>query len=165
MSLRCHVRGRECHSSLAPQGVNAVEYAAEVITYLRGMARRVATEGPFDENFDVAHTTVHTGTVHGGTALNIVPKDCHFDFEFRYVPGVKPEALLAEVRGFAETKLLPQMQAVDPSAGFSWEPLSSFPGLDTPVDSDVVDFVKSLTGANSVSKVAFGTEAGLFQET
>jgi acetylornithine deacetylase len=165
MSLRCHVRGRECHSSLAPQGVNAVEYAAEVITYLRGMARRVATEGPFDENFDVAHTTVHTGTVHGGTALNIVPKDCHFDFEFRYVPGVKPEALLAEVRGFAETKLLPQMQAVDPSAGFSWEPLSSFPGLDTPVDSDIVDFVKSLTGANSVSKVAFGTEAGLFQET
>jgi acetylornithine deacetylase len=165
MSLRCHVRGRECHSSLAPQGVNAVEYAAEVITYLRGMARRVATEGPFDENFDVAHTTVHTGTVHGGTALNIVPKDCHFDFEFRYVPGVKPEALLAEARGFAETKLLPQMQAVDPSAGFSWEPLSSFPGLDTPVDSDIVDFVKSLTGANSVSKVAFGTEAGLFQET
>jgi acetylornithine deacetylase len=165
MSLRGRVRGRECHSSLAPQGVNAVEYAAEVITYLRGMAQRMATEGPFDENFDVTHTTVHTGTVHGGTALNIVPKDCHFDFEFRYVPGVKPEALLAEVRGFAETKLLPQMQAVDPSAGFSWEPLSSFPGLDTPVDSDVVDFVKSLTGANSVSKVAFGTEAGLFQET
>lgn len=165
MSLRCHVRGRECHSSLAPQGVNAVEYAAEVIAYMRGMARRAAADGPFDENFDVAHTTVHTGTVHGGTALNIVPKDCSFDFEFRYVPGVAPESLLAEVQGFAETKLLPQMQAIDPSAGFSWEPLSSFPGLDTPVDSDIVEFVKSLTGANSVSKVAFGTEAGLFQQT
>ncbi len=165
MSLRCHVRGRECHSSLAPQGVNAVEYAAEVIAYMRGMARRAAADGPFDEDFDVAHTTVHTGTVHGGTALNIVPKDCSFDFEFRYVPGVEPEALLAEVQGFAEAKLLPQMQAVDPAAGFSWEPLSSFPGLDTPVGSEIVDFVKSLTGANSVSKVAFGTEAGLFQQT
>jgi acetylornithine deacetylase len=164
MSLRCHVRGKECHSSLAPQGVNAVEYAAEVIAYLRGMARRVAAEGPFDENFDVAHSTVHTGTVHGGTALNIVPKDCNFAFEFRYVPGVKPEALLAEVQAFAEQKLLPGMQAIDPAAGFSWEPLSSFPGLDTPVDSEIVAFVKSLTGANSVSKVAFGTEAGLFQE-
>ena len=87
MSLRCRVRGRECHSSLAPQGVNAVEYAAEVIAYMRGMARRIAAEGPFDEDFDVAHSTVHTGTVHGGTALNIVPKDCDFDFEFRYVPG------------------------------------------------------------------------------
>jgi acetylornithine deacetylase len=164
MSLRCHVRGKECHSSLAPQGVNAVEYAAEVIAHLKGMARRVAKDGPFDDNFDVAHSTVHTGTVHGGTALNIVPKDCSFDFEFRYVPGVKPEALLAEVQTFAEEKLLSGMRSIDPNAGFSWEPLSSFPGLDTPVDSEIVAFVKSLTGANSVSKVAFGTEAGLFQE-
>ena len=165
MSMRCHVRGKECHSSLAPQGVNAVEYAAEVITRLRAMARHVTKHGPFDEHFDVTHSTIHTGTVHGGTALNIVPKDCHFDFEFRYVPGVDPEALMAEVRSFAEDELLPTMHAVDPATGFSWEPLSSFPGLDTPVDSEVVAFVKSLTGANSVSKVAFGTEAGLFQET
>ncbi len=165
MSLRCHVRGKECHSSLAPQGVNAVEYAAELISHLRAMARRVASEGPFDDNFDVAHSTIHTGTVHGGTALNIVPKDCHFDFEFRYVPGVDPEALLAEIQAFARDELLPGMQAIDPQSGFSWEPLSSFPGLDTPVDSEIVAFVKSLTGANSVSKVAFGTEAGLFQET
>jgi acetylornithine deacetylase len=165
MSLRCHVRGRECHSSLAPQGVNAVEYAAEVIAHLRGMARRMAADGPFDEDFDVAHSTIHTGTVRGGTALNIVPKDCSFDFEFRSIPGVDPGKLLAEVQGFADRELLPQMQAVDPSAGFSWEPLSSFPGLDTPVDSEIVAFVKSLTGANSVSKVAFGTEAGLFQQT
>ena len=165
MSLRCHVRGRECHSSLAPQGVNAIEYAAEVIAHLRGMARRMAADGPFDEDFDVAHSTIHTGTVRGGTALNIVPKDCSFDFEFRSIPGVDPGKLLAEVQGFADKELLPQMQAVDPSAGFSWEPLSSFPGLDTPVDSEVVAFVKSLTGANSVSKVAFGTEAGLFQQT
>ena len=165
MSMRCHVRGKECHSSLAPQGVNAVEYAAEIITHLRAMARHVAKHGPFDEHFDVTHSTIHTGTVHGGTALNIVPKDCHFDFEFRYVPGVDPEALMADVRSFAEDELLPGMQAVDPESGFSWEPLSSFPGLDTPLDSEVVEFVKSLTGANSVSKVAFGTEAGLFQET
>jgi len=164
-SLRCRVRGRECHSSLAPQGVNAVEYAAEVIAYLRGMARRITAEGPFDEDFDVAHSTVHTGVVHGGTALNIVPKDCSFDFEFRHVPGVDPESLLVEVQAFAEKQLLPQMQAIDPSTGFSWELLSAFPGLDTPVDSEVVAFVKSLTGANSVSKVAFGTEAGLFQQT
>ncbi len=165
MSLRCHVRGKECHSSLAPQGVNAVEYASEVITRLRRMARHVAKHGPYDEHFDVTHSTIHTGTVHGGTALNIVPKDCHFDFEFRYVPGVDPEALLAEIQAFARDELLPGMQAIDPQSGFSWEPLSSFPGLDTPVDSEIVAFVKSLTGANSVSKVAFGTEAGLFQET
>ena len=164
MSMRCHVRGKECHSSLAPQGVNAVDYAAEVIIRLRRMARHAAERGPYDEHFDVTHSTIHTGVVHGGTALNIVPKDCHFDFEFRYVPGVDPEALMAEIQSFAAEELVPEMHKVDPDTGFSWEPLSSFPGLDTPVDSEVVAFVKSLTGANSVSKVAFGTEAGLFQE-
>jgi len=164
MSTRCRVRGRECHSSLAPEGVNAVEFAAEVISHLRKMARRAAAEGPFDPDFDVAHSTIHTGVVHGGTALNIVPKDCHFDFEFRYVPGVDPHALLSEVKGFAERELLPQMHAVAPESGFGWEPISAFPGLDTPVDSEIVAFVKSLTGGNSVGKVAFGTEGGLYQQ-
>ena len=164
MSLRCHVHGRECHSSLAPEGVNAIEYAAAVIGRLRAMADRMAREGPFDRDFDVAHSTIHTGVVHGGTALNIVPKDCSFDFEFRYVPGVDPEALLAEVKGFTEENLVPEMKKVDREAGFTWEPISAFPGLNTPVDSEIVAFVKSLTGGNSVGKVAFGTEGGLYQQ-
>ena len=127
-------------------------------------AERMAREGPFDADFDVAHSTIHTGVVRGGTALNIVPKDCSFDFEFRYVPGVDPEALLAEVKSFAETELAPGMKAVAPEAGFTWEPISAFPGLDVPVESEIVAIVKSLTGANSVGKDAFGTEGGLFHE-
>src|SRR3546814_11130726 len=78
-SVRVHVRGLEAHSSLAPNGVNAVEYAAEAIAFLKGMARRIAKEGPFDDLFDIAHTTVHTGVVQGGTALNTLPKDRWFD--------------------------------------------------------------------------------------
>ena len=79
LSYKCIVRGLEAHSSLAPQGVNAVEYAAELIAYLKGMARQIQKDGPFDDVYDITHTTVHTGTVHGGTALNIVPKDCSFE--------------------------------------------------------------------------------------
>jgi len=164
MSVRCHVHGRECHSSLAPQGVNAVEYAAEIIAYLRAMARRIAAEGPFDADFDVPHTTVHTGVVHGGTALNIVPKHCSFDFEFRYVPGVDPEVLLARVKSYAEKELEPEMKTIATETGFSWEPISEFPGMNTPIDSEIVEFVKSLTGSNAVGKVAFGTEGGLYQQ-
>jgi acetylornithine deacetylase len=162
-SIRCHVHGLEAHSSLAPNAVNAVEYAAEVIVKLRAMGRRFATEGPFDNEFDVAHTTVHTGIVHGGTALNIVPKDCRFDFEFRYLPGVDPEALYDEVRAFAE-KLVPEMKAVTPDAGFSWSEISAFPGLDTPESAEIVVLAKALAQANATVKVAFGTEAGLIQE-
>jgi acetylornithine deacetylase len=163
-SVRCHVRGFECHSSLAPHGVNAIEYAAELIAYLNRMGRRLAADGPFDPSYDVAHSTVHTGVIQGGTALNIVPKDCHFDFEFRHLVGVDPEALFAELKAFAEKELLPAMRKVAPDTGVSWEDLSSFPGLDMPEEADLVVLAKSLAGANAVQKVAFGTEAGLFQQ-
>lgn len=162
-SVRCRVRGFECHSSLAPRGVNAIEYAAEVIAYLRRMAQRIAAEGASDPDYDIPHTTVHTGVVQGGTALNIVPKDCYFDFEFRYLPGDDPEALFDEVRRFAERELEPAMRAVAPETGFSWEEISAFPGLDTPTDAEIVDLAKTLSGSNATGKVAFGTEAGLFQ--
>ena len=163
-SVRCHIRGFECHSSLAPRSVNAIEYAAELIAYLNRMGRRLAADGPFDGDYDVAHSTVHTGVIHGGTALNIVPKDCHFDFEFRYLTGVDPDALFAELKGFAERELLPAMRKIAADTGFRWEDLSSFPGLDMPEESDLVVLAKSLAGANAVQKVAFGTEAGLFQQ-
>ena len=164
-SVRCHVRGFEAHSSLAPRAVNAVEMAAEVIVYLRGMGKRFAAEGPFDNDYDVAHTTVHTGVIHGGTALNIVPKDCHFDFEFRFLPGQDVAAMFEEVRRFAEETLQPAMRKIAGDTGFTWQELSAFPGLATAVDSEIVELAKALTGGNSTIKVAFGTEAGLFHET
>ena len=68
------------------------------------MARRFRDTGPHDALFDVTHTTVHTGVIAGGTALNIVPKECSFDFEFRHLPGDDPEALFAEVKRYAETE-------------------------------------------------------------
>jgi acetylornithine deacetylase len=163
-SVRCHVRGLEAHSSLAPRAVNAVEMAAEVVVKLRAMATRCAAEGPFDSDYDVPHTTVHTGVIQGGTALNIVPKDCHFDFEFRYLPGQDVEAMFEEVRRFAEEKLQPGMQKIAAETGFSWKEISAFPGLATPVDSEIVELAKALSGGNSTIKVAFGTEGGLFHE-
>lgn len=162
-SVRCHVHGHECHSSLAPQGVNAVEYAAEIVSYLKQIARRMAAQGPFDGDYDVPYTTVHTGVIRGGTALNIVPKDCQFDFEFRYVPGVDPELLFDEVRRFAETRLQPEMRLVSTTAGFSWTETSAFPGLNTPVDAEITTMAKSLAQVNGTTKVAYGTEAGLIQ--
>jgi len=163
-SVRAHVHGKECHSSLAPQGVNAVEYAAEAIAFLKRMGRRFAAEGPFDHDYDVPHTTVHTGVIHGGTALNIVPKDCHFDFEFRHLPVQDPEALYGEFMRFVEGELLPQMRKVAPETGFGFEQLSKLPGLDTSEDAEITTLAKGLTLANGTTKIAFGTEGGLISD-
>ena len=163
-SYECHVHGLEAHSSLAPQGVNAVEYAAEFITHLKGMARHIRKKGPFDDLYDINHTTVHTGVVNGGTALNIVPKDCRFEFEFRCIAGHDGRSLYEEAVRYAREELEPEMKAIDASTGFSFKELSVIEGLDIDPGEEVVTLVKTLAGRNDHAKVAFGTEAGLFQQ-
>ncbi|MEQ8401559.1 MAG: acetylornithine deacetylase [Silicimonas sp.] len=163
VATRCHVEGHSCHSSLAPRGVNAVEYAAELVVQLKRMAERKAVEGPFDPSFDVPHTTVHTGRINGGTALNIVPAEAHFDFEFRHLAADDPNTLLKELQKHARDKLEPIMRSVQPHTGVQWETIFSFPGLDTAEDADAVRLSKQLARQNATSRVAFGTEAGIFQ--
>jgi len=163
-SYRCTVRGLACHSAYAPQGVNAVEAAAEIVAYLKAMARRFRDEGPHDPLFDVPYTTVHTGVIRGGTALNIVPKECSFDFEFRHLPGDDPQRLFEEVERYAETRLLPEMQAVDPQSGFTWDVMSKMPGLAIDPDTDPARLVLALSDFRDVAKVSYGTEASLFQQ-
>lgn len=161
--VRCRVRGVSCHSAVPHQGVNAVESAAELIAYLKSMARRFREHGPYEAGYEPPYTSVHTGTVHGGTALNIVPEHCVFEFEFRHLPSQDPEALIDEVRRYAEETLLPEMRGVSDEAGFTWEPLSEFAGLETGTDAEVVRLVTALTGDEEAGKVSFGTEAGLYQ--
>ena len=165
LSYTCRVRGLECHSSLAPKGVNAVQVAAKAIVKLTDMAARKAAEGPFDEDYDVPYSTVHTGVIEGGTALNIVPLDCRFEFEFRCLKEDDPFALLAEIQAYVRDEVEPAMHALDPATGFIWEEQSAFPGLALDPDAEVVTLVKQLTGANTTGKVAFGTEAGLYQDS
>ena len=160
-SYRCRVRGHEAHSSLTPLGVNAVQIAGELLTFLTQMARRFRDRGGFDAAYDVPFTTVHVGLIRGGTALNIVPRDCHFDFEFRHLPFDDPEALLAEVRRFAAT-LLPEMHAVDAATHIEFDHLATLPGFDTHGGTEIAELGKLCAGAHDFGKVSFGSEAGLF---
>jgi acetylornithine deacetylase len=162
-SYRCGVRGLASHSAYAPGGVNAVEAAAEAVAYLKRMARRIRDGGPFDHGFDVPHTTVHTGVIRGGTALNIVPHECSFDFEFRHLPGDDPEALLAELQSYIGGELEPEMHAVDTSTGFDIKQLSEIPALDNAAETPIVGLIQELTGNADIGKVSYGTEASQFQ--
>ena len=163
-SLRCRVRGVESHSALLHEGVNAVEAAAEIVAFLKTMQRRKREHGPFDQGFVPPYTTVQTGTISGGVALNIVPRDCSFDFEFRNIPADDREMLFQEVRRYAETVVLPEMRAVSALTGIAFEETNDTDGLDMPADHELVRLAQSLSGANSVGKVSFAAEAGLFQQ-
>jgi acetylornithine deacetylase len=159
---RCTVRGLAGHSAYAPHGVNAVEYAAEAVAFLKNLARRHRDQGPYDRGFDIAHTTIHTGVIRGGTALNVIPHECTFDFEFRCLPGDDPDRLLREFRDYVRTRLEPEMRAVHVAAGFIIEPLSANPVLDTGPEAEVVALAQELCGNNEIGKVSFGTEASQF---
>lgn len=162
-SYRCTVRGLAVHSAYAPYGVNAVEAAAEAVAFLRQMARRRRDQGPYDRGFDVAYTTVHTGVIRGGTALNIVPQDCVFDFEFRNLPGDDPDVLLREFEAHVRAVIEPEMQAVDPRSGFTIRRMSEIPALDTGAESEIAGLAQELSGGSDIAKVSFGTEASQFQ--
>ena len=163
-SYRATVRGLAAHSGYAPSGVNAVEAAAEAVAYLKRMARRHRDSGPYDRGFDVAHTTVHTGVLHGGTALNIVPHECSFDFEFRHLPGDDPEKLIEEFKTYVTKTLEPEMRAVFKDAGFDIQLMSQIPALDNSAETDVVALAQALSGNLETGKVSYGTEGSQFQQ-
>jgi acetylornithine deacetylase len=160
------VHGFEAHSSLTPQGVNAVEIACEFVAHLKSLHRELVAHGPFDPMYDVPHTTVHTGVIAGGTALNIIPRQCEVTWEIRHHHLNTPEALFANAKAFADS-LVPAMQAVAPGTGFTHELKSVLPGFATAADSEIAQLCfdcAQLDSASGVGKVSFGTEAALFAQ-
>jgi acetylornithine deacetylase len=164
LALTCQVRGRACHSSLVHQGANAVEAAAEAIAFLSGLARRYRDEGPFDPEFDPPYSSLQTGRIEGGVAVNIVPEACRFEVELRNLPGDDPDNVIAALSAFAEETLLPELRERAPEAAFEIDVLSRYPGLAIDENAEIVRLAKSLTGANDTAMVSFGSEAGLFQQ-
>ncbi|MEO8507082.1 MAG: acetylornithine deacetylase [Betaproteobacteria bacterium] len=160
-SWRCRVRGFEAHSSLTPLGVNAVQIACAIVAYIAERARAFRDAGRKDSAYDVPFTTAHVGIIHGGTALNIVPRDCSFDFEIRHLPFDDPDSFFADVRDFA-ARFLPQMHAVDATTYIEFDALSTLPGFDTHDGSDITTLGHACNGTHEAAKVSFGTEASLF---
>lgn len=161
IAARALCRGREGHSALAPLALNAIHLGCDLIAVLRKEQVRLAREGARDGDYDVPYTTVHVGKIDAGVALNIVPNLCQVDFEIRNVTDDDPQAILAGIRAEA-ARIAADASSLAQEAAIEIEVINSYPGLETPASSQAVAFVKSLTGANRTTKVAFGTEGGLF---
>lgn len=162
--LRCRVRGQATHSSLTPQGCNAIDYAASLICKIREIADQIRVVGPFDEFYDVPFTSVSTNTIQGGNAINTIPAGCEFFFEIRNLPSSTPKKILDEVNIFITEILLPKMRKESQHATIEIEQMAAAPGLDTSEQTDLIKLARMLTNENQIRKVAYATEAGLFQQ-
>lgn len=162
LAMRCDVHGAACHSAYAPQGVNAIEYAADLIGELGRIGSRLRAANLQDSRFDPPFTTVQTGVISGGKALNIVPADCRFDFEIRTLPSQNPKDVAQQLEHYAQQQVLPRMQAVDTRSSISFSELSAYPGLATDAQSQAARLIAEFCGSSAFTTVAFGTEGGLF---
>jgi acetylornithine deacetylase len=164
LGIRCRVHGAPCHSAYAPEGVNAIETAAKMIVRLNQIGERLADPAHHDERFYPPFSTVQTGVIEGGRALNIVPSECRFDWEVRSLPGFDANDVEREMRDYADQELIPKMRAVEPDTDIVFEPLQAYPGLTTEASSEVARLIATLSGRDDFGTVAYGTEGGLFHE-
>ncbi|MBT6155883.1 MAG: acetylornithine deacetylase [Planctomycetaceae bacterium] len=158
------VHGFEAHSSATHIGVNAVMYAAQLVSYLSDLAAEQRDNNGDHHRFEPPHTTVHVGTIRGGTALNIIPKECSFVWEYRLIPGENEDAILKKFNNYANDVVLPKMKAVSEHAAIVTERLGRVAPLVPEPDSPAETLAMMLAGTNQTDVVSYGTEGGIFQE-
>lgn len=159
------VIGLEAHSSQRHLGVSAVETAAELIGELmRIQAEYEGRNVPGSERFMPPYSTVHVGTISGGTAGNIMARCCSFHWEQRSLPHTDLDEAHDRLQRYVAEKVLPRMRKIHPEASVTTKMLAAVPALVPDEGSPAEVLTKSLVGSNATEAVAYMTEAGMFQE-
>ncbi len=158
---RCRVHGKSAHSSLTAQGVNAISYASRLIGYVDELAQEISHRSDNDGLFDVPYSTLSVGTIQGGTATNIVPNLCEFTFDYRNLPHMTQDDILAPIAAKV-AELSTQMQARAADTGIELLQEESVPAMTDNDSAELQALIIALTGDDTRHKVAYATEGGQF---
>lgn len=158
------VTGREAHSSHTDKGVNAVMVAAELIMHLDKLAGEMRARGDASGRFDPPYTTVQSSVIEGGTALNILARECTFRWEYRFLPGTDEDEVGQKFLAYARDEVLSRLRKIAPEANIETIAGARVPALKPEPNSAAESLARQLSGRNSSEAVSYGTEAGLFQE-
>jgi acetylornithine deacetylase len=162
-TYRTTVRGHEAHSSKPHLGANAIEGAAMLVSDLYAFARELAAKPDPSGRFDPSFSTVSVGVIHGGTARNILAKECGFHWEFRPVPGVPVDLARKRLDACVRDVVLPHIQRYAPDAAVETVTEIEVPGLAPETGSEAETLALKLTRSNRTIAVSYATEAGRFQ--
>jgi len=157
------VTGHEAHSSQTHLGVSAIMEAVRLMASLGALAERLEREADAASPFTPKGATLTIGLVNGGTAGNILARECRFLFDLRTPPALDPDELLAGF--FAEALALDAaLKARAPQAGVRIRKLSDVPGFAPEPDGAAETFARRLAGDNGPARaVSYAAEAGQFQ--
>ena len=163
VTFNTEVKGHEAHSSLTHQGVNAIMVAGEVIAEINTLRRELIAAGDPTGRFDPPYSTIHVGTITGGTAKNIIPRNCNFQWETRLLPTADADFVPKRLEAL-RLRLEPEMKVVAQDVGISTTSINEVPGLSPEKDSLAEQMALQATGGNASHAVSYCTEAGLFQQ-
>ncbi len=162
LMLHTHVHGHEVHSSLVHTGVSATMIAARLVTWLEDIMLENKAKADPNSQFVPPYTSLHVGMLNGGTARNIVAKDCTFSTDIRCVPGDLSSGYIARYKAkVAEVQA--EMQKIQPGTKIEVEVRGDIPGCRPEMATEAEALCRALTGDNGEHVVSYGTEAGLFQ--
>ena len=162
--FRVVVTGREALSSLAHLGASANMAAISLLAALAALARDLTARSDPNSPFTPKGATLTVGQIKGGTAVNILARECVFAFDLRMPPGMDAERVLAPFFELCR-QIDAELKAKAPEAGVRVERRSSTPALSPEPDSEAEQLARRLTGDNGPPPaVAYAAEAGQFQE-
>ena len=156
------IRGREAHSSLPHRGVNAIETAAALTTYIYEQCDELS-KIERDDRFEPPYTTFNTGVISGGNAVNIIARECTLNWEFRPIPGADHSSITARIDNWIKKELLAKMQRVDPRCSIESTQEVLVPPFDQP-NSFAEELARKVTGLNDAGAVSYVTEASLYSQ-
>lgn len=154
--------GHEGHSSAPHKGASAVMMAGDFLMALDRVAHEL--EEDRDPRFEPPYSTALSNVISGGTAQNILAREVNLSWECRTLPGRDGTKVGARMDAIARDEILPKYKKGAPDAAFQTKLMTNYPGLALDPDSPAVTLARELSGANAVETVAYGTEAGLFQQ-
>jgi acetylornithine deacetylase len=161
---RVTVTGHEAHSSLTHLGVSANMAAIRLMGMLVELSDRLAAEPAGDPLFTPRGASLTIGQMNGGTAVNILARECVFLFDLRTPPGVDPVALLGPFLDAAKA-MDTEMKARFPDAGVKVESRSTTPSFAPEKDGAAERLARTLAGDNGPPRlVPYAAEAGQFQQ-
>jgi acetylornithine deacetylase len=161
---RVTVTGHEAHSSLTHLGVSAIMAATSLMNALAELAERLERDADPSSPFLPKGPSLTIGLVQGGTASNILARECAFVFDFRAPPGIEPALALRPFYEQAEA-LDRELKAKWPDAGVRIEPRSATPAMRMESDGAAEQLARRLAGDNGPARVvSYAAEAGQFQE-
>ena len=164
IGVRTIVTGHEAHSSQTHRGVSAVMVAAELIQFLRSLSNEAAAQGPHDAMFEPDHTTITVNHIEGGTALNILARQCTFQWDVRALPEDSPDIYIDRFNAHCRDVVLPRLRRIAADCDIETVQRAGTPALKLERDSKAEQLCRALTGDNVTRAVSFGAEAGQFQQ-